>query len=80
MEFFNICIISIKRPMEETNAYRKQAIRNRSIEETQLEEMRNQLAVLEARNKKLERELMEREEIMQSMFSFIQDKNVHLKA
>jgi len=66
--------------MEETNAYRKQALRKPTTEELQLQEMRDQLAALEARNKKLERELMEREEIMQSMFSFIQDKNVQQKA
>ncbi|MEN9347992.1 MAG: hypothetical protein ACOVOO_09100 [Flavobacteriales bacterium] len=66
--------------MEQTNAYRKLAERKPTAEEQQLQEMRDQLAVLEARNKKLERELMEREEIMQSMFSFIQDKNVRQKA
>jgi hypothetical protein len=50
-----------------------------SGKEEQMETLRLQLAELEAHNKKLERELVEREEAMQSLFSFFQDRGAKVE-
>jgi chromosome segregation ATPase len=65
--------------MNQSNSYRKPTERALSPKEQQMETLRLQVAELEAQNQKLERELVEREEAMQSLFSFFQDRGAKVE-
>ncbi|MFY8136789.1 MAG: hypothetical protein ACOVMR_01710 [Flavobacteriales bacterium] len=61
--------------MENPNQYRKQATRLDSNSLSELEALKQEVKELEERNKKLQEELVAREEIMSNLFNFIESNN-----
>lgn len=61
--------------MENPNQYRKQVVRREFNSYSELQALKQEVKELEARNKKLQEELVAREEIMSNLFNFIESNN-----
>lgn len=61
--------------MNAPNDYRKQRVRMEAPTANEIEALKKELQELTMENQKLQEELMAREEVMQSLFSFIEANN-----
>lgn len=63
-------------PVNDSNAYRKPRVRMETPPVTEIEALKKEVQQLTQENVKLQQELMAREELMQSLFSFIESNNI----
>lgn len=65
--------------MNSHNEYRKQLVRLESPTADQITALKQEVEILLQENQKLQKELQEREELMSSMFTFLESNKLQVK-